>query len=372
MNSELKARIFLNHVRDLGPVRFHEITQAAGSAVRILEMKVKDLIELGVADARADFWAEQFRDPKIEKAFEDEWRRIESGEFRAISELDPDYPETLKELADRPPVLYVKGIWPVASALALGIVGTRHPTPYGICAAERFTLDFVRKGAITVSGLAAGIDTCVHRTTLKENGLTVAVLGHGFEYQYPSQNKDLFAEIAERGTLVTEFPFETGPDARHFPRRNRIISGLSRGVVVVEAGRRSGALITARYAAEQGRDVFVIPGSIYSQQSRGCHQLIKEGARLVETTDEVLADYGFTARATELATEPASEPAAPSLEGLSSAEIQVVKLLSSVPVSVDELGELSGVSIHRLAEVLLSLEIKGRIRAMPGQQYVSN
>lgn len=288
------------------------------------------------------------------------------GDFRAVSEKDDDYPEALKGIADRPPVLYVKGRWPLPGKGLIGIVGTRHATPYGLDVTARMTGELVRRRLITVSGLAAGVDACAHRTTLEEGGWTVAVLGHGLGYQYPKENVPLFAEIAARGTLVTEFSYDTKPASENFPRRNRIISGLSEGVLVVEAGQRSGASITARYAAEQGRDVFVVPGSIFNPQSVGCHRLIKEGARLVETAEEILETYGLAGGE---CMDPRPETAGD--DDLSQSEKDLMKLLSSIPFSVDELVELSGLPVDRLAEVLLSLEIKGRIQHLPGQRYAT-
>ncbi len=367
MNSEPNAWIFLNHVRELGPMRFHEMLQHVGSATQMLTMQAKDFVALGAAEGMAQYWVEQIHDARIQKAFDVEMEKIEKGEFRAICELDPQYPPSLKELADRPPVLYVKGIWPSPLGFSLGIVGTRQLTPYGQCVAERFTIDLVHKGVQTVSGLASGIDTIVHQMTLREQGYTVAVLGHGFKYQFPRQNSALFGIIAEKGTLITEFPFEAIPDARHFPRRNRIISGLSRGVLVVEAGEKSGARITARYAAEQGRDVFVTPGSIYSPQSRGCHTLIKEGATLVESAEDILAAYGYKNQEPTRTLDVTSESQSP----LSSVEKKLLELVSCIPVSADELAEMSGMPISRMADVLLSLELKGKIKGMPGQRYVT-
>jgi len=295
------------------------------------------------------------------------------GEIRKVMDTDADYPKALRELTDRPPVLYIKGRWPLPEGFSIGIVGTRRATPYGLEAAERFTLDLVSRGVMTVSGLAAGIDGCVHRTTLQEGGWTVAVLGHGLGHLFPKENKVLFDEIAKRGTLVTEFSYDTPPRASHFPQRNRIISGLSQGVLVIEAGHRSGALITARYAAEQGREVFVVPGSIYNPQSQGCHRLIKEGAKLVESMEDIFVEYGLNAVIPEcLSRPPLGTPMAVGNDSnLNPTEKELVKLFSSIPLSVDELVELSGMPVDRLAEVLLSLELKGRIQAMPGQRYVS-
>jgi len=285
-------------------------------------------------------------------------------DFRKVQCADADYPGPLRELADRPSVLYVKGRWPLPEgALKIGIVGARLATGYGREAAERLTVDLVRGGVMTISGLASGIDACAHRATLQETGWTVAVLGHGFGYQYPKENAALFEGIAKEGTLITEFPYDTPPLSHHFPQRNRIISGLSRGVVVVEAGERSGALITARCAAEQGRDVFALPGTIFSPQSRGCHRLIKEGARLVESAEEILEEYGLET--------PSFEPSLNEREPLSAQEQQVMQHLSRVPVSIDELVELSGHPVDRLAEVLLALELKGRIQSVPGQRYAT-
>ncbi len=299
-------------------------------------------------------------------------------DFRQVTEQDAQYPQALRELTDRPPVLYIKGRWPLPETGLIGIVGTRGASAYGLEATERLTIELVRQGIVTVSGLAAGIDACAHRTTLQEGGWTVAVLGHGFGYRYPKKNEPLFDEIAKKGTLVTEFPYDTPPQSCNFPQRNRIISGLSQGVLVVEAGHRSGASITARYAAEQGRDVFVVPGSIFSAQSRGCHHLIKEGAKLVETAQDILEEYSLSS--------PNASVGDPSLvsnnmmdsrlrgndSGLTPSEKELLKALSSTPLSVDELVEITHQPVDRLAEVLLSLELKGRIQAMPGQRYVAH
>jgi len=287
--------------------------------------------------------------------------------IRRVLVQDADYPQGLRELADPPPVLYIKGRWPLSQNLHIGVVGPRKATLYGLEVAKQFTADFVRRDIVTVSGLAAGVDACCHRVTLDEGGWTVAVLGHGFGHFFPKENIPLFEQIAERGTIVTEFEFDTKPEARHFPRRNRIISGLSKGVLVAEASFRSGALITARYAAEQGRDVFVAPGSIFSPLSRGCHRLIKEGAMLVECAQDILDEYGF-----EEHQAMSDVQKAPVLhEPLNTMEKELLELLSCIPVSVDELADVSGRAADQLAETLLSLELKGRIQAMPGQRYVT-
>jgi DNA processing protein len=307
------------------------------------------------------------------------------GGFRRVTVGEDEYPKPLRELADRPEVLYIKGRWPLReNDLKIGIVGARLASPYGLEAATRLTADLVRKGVVTVSGLAAGIDASAHRATLKERGWTVAVLGHGFGHLFPKENASLFGEIIKDGTLVTEFPYDTPPQPRYFPQRNRIISGLSQGVLVVEAGEHSGALITARCAAEQGRDVFVLPGNIFSPQSRGCHRLIKEGARLVETAQDILGEYGFTDPSPgqvavgdqyglPLRPEGVGAPttAGDDEKNLSKSEKVILKFLSLTPLSIDELLELSGMPVDRLAEGLLSFELKERILPLPGHRYVT-
>jgi len=288
-------------------------------------------------------------------------------EFRTVLEMDADYPESLRAINDRPPVLYVIGRWPLPKdRFRVGIVGSRLATPYGLEATERLTGDLVDAGVVTVSGLAAGVDAQAHRATLKKKGWTVAILGHGFGYQFPKENAPLFKEIAAEGTLVTEFEYDTPPLPAYFPQRNRIISGLSQGVLVVEAGEKSGALITARCAAEQGRDVFAVPGSLFSPLSRGCHRLIKEGAKLVETAQDMLVEY-VTSGNLSTPSPRYKEP----VEGFTPFENELIQWLSSAPLSMDELVELSGRRVDRLAEILLSLELKGRIRSLPGQRYVA-
>ena len=289
------------------------------------------------------------------------------GEIRKVTDADLDYPKVLREISVRPAVLYVRGRWPLPEdGLTLGVVGSRHATPYGREAAQSITAGLVRAGAVIVSGLAAGIDACSHRATLEQRGWTVAILGHGFGHLFPQENASLFDEIAEHGTLVTEFPYDAPPLAAHFPQRNRIISGLSQGVVVVEAGEHSGALITARCAAEQGRDVFAVPGSVFSPLSLGCHRLIKEGARLVEKAGDILMDYGVGGNS-----ETPPRRYKGKVEDLTAFEKEILQALSAAPLSVDELVELSRTPVDRLAEVLLSLELKERVRALPGQRYVA-
>jgi DNA processing protein len=286
--------------------------------------------------------------------------------IREVRDSDADYPDELHAIQDKPPVLFIKGKWPLPKgALRIGIVGARLATSYGKEMAARLARDLARRGILTVSGLALGIDASAHEATLEEGGWTVAVLGNGFGYCYPKANTGLYERIAKEGTLMTEFSYDTGPQSEHFPRRNRIISGLSQGVVVVEASERSGALITARFAATQGRDVFAVPGNVSSWQSRGANRLIKEGAKLVDCAEEICAEYEDALRVAPPLSQVESETRMPEPEG------KLLELLKSAPLSLDEIVELSGQSVDRLAGILLSLELKGRIHVMPGQRYVA-
>jgi DNA processing protein len=356
--------IFLNHIPELGPVRFHRLLQVARSAEAILRLSVAELQAAEVSEEVAQRWARAFQDLQVARTVEKELAWSAQGRFGIVTELDADYPAALRELIGRPPVLYYKGKWPLSQVRTLALVGTRRPSSYGIAVAQRLSADLVAQGVRTVSGLACGIDTCVHRSTLDAGGFTVAVLGCGLGQVFPRANVQLQKEIGERGLVVSEFPYEVEALAEHFPQRNRIISGLSEGVVVIEAGWHSGALITARFAAEQGRDVFAVPGSVFSPTSLGCHRLIREGAKLVETVSDVLEEMS----ADKLERSPLQgAPKRP--EGLNAIEEKVFAQLSEDPMTVDQIALSVDLSFEQLANALLSLELKGIIRNVPGQRY---
>lgn len=370
MEIERESWIFLNQIADLTPRWFQRLLKAAGSAASIREMTASTLRAAGVPEIAAERWAAAFRSTVVRRAFEAERERESKGLARVLTELDPGYPESLRELSDRPPVLYTKGMWPWPEQIRLAVVGTRHPSRYGLRAAHYLTTGFSEASISIISGLASGIDTEAHRAALATGGFTVAVLGHGLGHVYPNQNRKLFEQIGEEGALITEFPFDTAPHALHFPQRNRIIAGLVRGVVVVEAGRRSGALITARLAAEQGRDVFAVPGSIFEAASAGSHFLLKEGAKPVIEPGDILEEY-------DSHLEPAAGPEthANKRHGeknestLDSLERQVLNELKKGAVSLDELVASLALPIDQLAEALLSLELRSFIETRPGQRY---
>ncbi len=276
-----------------------------------------------------------------------------------VTLADAAYPPALLEIADPPTLLYVRGDPALLRQRGLAVVGSRNATPQGMQTAESFSRTLAGSGLAIVSGLALGIDAAAHRGALAAGGATVAVIGTGADRLYPARNRELALAIAERGAIVSEFPLGTPAIAANFPRRNRIISGLARGVLVVEAAPESGSLITARLAAEQGREVFAIPGSIHSPVARGCHKLIKQGAKLVETAQDILEEIGDF---------PASTASAP-VATVAPDDDAILGALGHDPCNLDDLAERTGLAADRLLGELLTLELAGLIAALPGNRY---
>lgn len=269
---------------------------------------------------------------------------------------DPDYPQFLREIADPPVLLYCKGRRELLGQPAISIVGSRNATPQGLRDAEAFAEALSNTGLTIVSGLALGIDAAAHRGGLRGAGSSIAVVGTGLDRIYPARNQALAHELAKSGLIVSEFPLGTRPLRGHFPRRNRIISGLSLGVLVMEAAPDSGSLITARLAAEQGREVFAIPGSIHSPLARGCHALIKQGAKLVESAQDVLEELAW-----QVTPPPTPQPQA--------ASDPVLNAMDPSPMTLDTLAERSGLTLDALSAKLLMLELEGHVAQLPGGRY---
>jgi len=281
-----------------------------------------------------------------------------------VTDADPQYPRPLREIADPPAVLFMRGQWRPQDAIAVAIVGTRHATQYGLRQAERLAASLARAGLTIVSGLARGVDAAAHRGALDAGGRTIAVLGSGVLNVYPPEHAALAEEVAARGALVSESPPRAEPLAGVFPQRNRIISGLSLGVIVVEAGDQSGALITARHAMEQGREVFAVPGRIEDRTARGCHRLIRDGARLVQSPDDVLEELG-----------PLVEPVArgdgqivhhPAELLLNELEQQVLAAIGSDSTSIDEVVAATGLTAAQVLATLSVLEMRRVVRRLSG------
>ncbi len=288
---------------------------------------------------------------------------------RTIALEDNRYPAWLRAIPDPPAVLYCDGLFEPKDRQAIAIVGSRQATPYGLRITETLARELSGAGFTIVSGLARGIDAAAHRAALEAGGRTIAVLGCGLDVNYPPEHARLREEIAASGAVLTELPAGTPPKPSHFPQRNRIISGLSLGVVVVEAAEDSGSLITARLALEQGREVFAVPGSIDAPLSRGPHGLLKQGAKLVETVDDIIEEL---LPQLDTAVAPKRRPGfskAAEIPNLSPDERLLLDQMTRDPLHLDELTERSGLTPAAVAGILLALELKALVRQLPGQRY---
>ncbi|MFC7294606.1 DNA-processing protein DprA [Marinobacter aromaticivorans] len=280
-----------------------------------------------------------------------------------VSWQHPDYPEALRHIHDAPLVLYTRGDRRLLSREQIGIIGSRNATVAGLDHARRFAAELSERGLLVTSGLALGVDGAAHAGALDAGHATVAVIGCGLDRIYPNQHRRLGERVIENGVMVSEYPPGTPARAAHFPQRNRIISGLGRGILVVEAGLKSGSLITARLALEQGREVFAIPGSIHSPVARGCHYLIKQGARLVDQVDDILEELGA---AWSLPVSTGGPSAASRVDALDSREIAVFEALGYDPQSTDALCLATGLPADQLVQSLLLLELEGLVSSAPG------
>jgi DNA processing protein len=285
-----------------------------------------------------------------------------------LTETDAAYPRTLRQIHDPPGVLFRRGTYLRQDELAIAIVGTRHATRYGLSQAEKLSAGLARVGFTIVSGLARGIDAAAHRGALEAGGRTVAVLGSGLLEVYPPEHESLARDVAASGCVLSEAPPRMMPLSGAFPQRNRLISGLSVGTIVVEAANRSGALITARHAYEQGREVFAVPGPIDSRLSHGCHALIKDGAKLVESIDDVLAELGPLAES--ITREDGSLVAQPAELLLNDVEQRVLQSIDCTPISLDDVAATSELPIHRVLSTVSVLEMRRLVRRVSGTQVI--
>ena len=290
--------------------------------------------------------------------------------YKIITLADSSYPPLLREIPDPPPFLYVSGRLD-GSPKNIAVVGSRNPTAYGISTTQKLCADLAAHGITIVSGMAVGIDTAAHRGALAGKGKTVAVLGSGFNKIYPSQNLSLFKRISQEGAVISEFALNTEPEAHHFPIRNRIISGMSMGTVVVEATRKSGSLITARLAADQNREVFAVPGSIQSFKSTGTHALIKQGAKLVENAQDVIEELVayMDMGPPDLHENRAHNHTAKRLTTLLPEELAVCNNLSPYPEHIDTIIRRTHIESGKLLSLLLQLELKGIVQQLPGKYF---
>ena len=359
--TDREAYIALNMMDNIGPVRVRAMVQALGSVEAIFSASCDELMQadgVGVEVAKGIVAQRTEIDPAREL------KRAESLGFRMMTPVDPDYPEPLKTLHGPPLALYVWGTLDAKDRHAVAIVGTRHATHYGLTVADRLGYQLARVGFAVVSGLARGIDTAGHRGALKGDGRTLAVIGSGLDSIYPPENAELAKQIAEHGAVLSEYPLGREPDRTTFPYRNRIVSGLSMGVVVVEAGLNSGALNTADHALEQGRSVFAVPGRIDSPSSKGVHRLLKNGARLVDDVDDILQEFEFLIPPEKK--KAAALDVRPNIQ-LSEDEQSVVRALWEGTMDVDSLARKAVLKMAAVNSLLIGLEMKRVVRMLPGR-----
>ena len=359
--TEREAYVALNMTGHIGPVGVRNLIDLLGSAEAVFSADAATLAQgrgIGRETARA------FVDSRARTEWTREMERAEREGVRLTTPADAEYPRTLLEIHDPPLALYVRGALRGNDRHALAIVGTRRPTIYGRECAERFAYRLAQVGYTIVSGLALGVDACAHEGALKARGRTWAVVGSALDCLYPPANRELAERIARNGAVISEFPFGRKPDRTTFPMRNRIVSGLTQGVLVVEAGFRSGALITARQALDQGRSVMAVPGRIDSPVSRGSHALLKQGARLVENIDDVLAEFEFLFPAAAMAAPPDRDLQ----PDLTAAERAAVKAVEDGAGTVDSLIRETGMAVGEISSLLISLEMKKMLRMLPGRR----
>ncbi len=356
--SDLRYWIGFNIVRGIGPKRLRALLSYFGDVERAWNAPADELRRAGL-DRRS---LQNLLAARSSVDLDEQLRRVERAAVRVLTWESDEYPPLLREISEPPPVLYVRGAFTAADAWAIAVVGTRRASVYGKEVTRRLTSALARSGITIVSGLARGIDGVAHRAALDAGGRTIAVLGCGIDHIYPPEHRSLAREIAARGVLVSDYPLGTPPEGRNFPPRNRIISGLSLGVLVTEAGRRSGALITADFAADQGRDVFAVPGSILAHGSVGTNNLIRDGAKPVLKPEDILEELNLTMvpeYTVARETLPADET-----------EAAILRHLSAEPLHVDELRQQVGLPIAQVTSTLALLELKGLVRAVGGMMYV--
>jgi len=303
---------------------------------------------------------------------EEEFKKCEKAEIKIVTYEDADYPEALRQIFSPPLVIYFKGEYKVEDHLALAIVGSRRPSIYGRITAEKLSKELARRNITVISGLARGIDTVAHQGSLKNRGRTIAVLGSGLGNIYPPENKRLASEISEKGLLVSEFPYNSPPFSGHFPRRNRLISGFSLGVIVVEAAAKSGALITANFALEQGKEVFAVPGKIDSPTSVGTHQLIQEGAKMVIDVNDILEEFKCRFPGEPFAVDIIEEKKKINISSLEDKIFSLIKEGTDGGVHIDKIIRDSQVDSGKVAGLLFNLELKGLIKQLSGKRFVTS
>ena len=346
----------LSKIEGLGSQTFCQLLKTFGSPSEIYRKKFKEL--RAVVSEKIALEIGQGVD---QIGLQDTLTWLAQANNHLVTLADPDYPKALLEIADPPPLLYAKGNLALLNKLSIAIVGSRNASVQGEKNAEAFAQGLAEHGLCIVSGLALGIDGAAHRGALKAKGDTIAVVGTGLDMVYPAQHRDLAHQIAKSGLIISEFPLGTLSKPQNFPRRNRLISGLSLGCLVVEANLKSGSQITARLSAEQGREVFAIPGSIHSPLAKGCHQLIKQGAKLVDSLQDIVEELNLS----KAVSAPVAEENSPTNQD----QQMLLDAMAYDAISIETLVQLTGLTVSTLSSMLTLLELEGRITGLAGGQY---
>jgi DNA processing protein len=362
--------LVLKSVPGIGNLMFNRLVADIGSPAAVLQASAHRLSRVSGMTPRLVRAIRGYRCP--DWVYMEIERSVKKG-FRIITQSSSDYPALLLHIPDPPPLLYSYGTM-AGNQCHIAMVGSRKATAYGKINAKSLAGALAAKGIAVVSGMARGIDTAAHIGALESGGRTVAVLGSGLECVYPSENMKLYHRIAESGAVISEFPLDAKPDPHHFPQRNRIISGMALGTVVVEAAERSGSLITARLAADQGREVFAVPGSIHATTAAGTHNLIRQGAKLVESAEDIIEEIAPQITVSpegpmgpEGATAPC--PEAPQANSLTDREARLLEAIGPYPIHIDELARRCNQDIGSLNAILLQLELKGAVVQEPGKFF---
>lgn len=363
-----EALVALNMIEHVGPVRVRQLLEHFGEAPKILSASKQQLLHVrGIGEETAESivtW-----EKSVDLAAE--LKRIADSGCEIVIQSDPHYPELLREIYDPPIVLYSKGKLLAKDKNSVAMVGSRMTTHYGIEVARKLAYQLAYVGVTVVSGGARGIDTAAHQGALSGKGRTICVLGTGINIVFPPENNELFERIAANGAVISQYPFNRKADKQSFAIRNRIVAGITLGTVVVEANLTSGALITANFATEYGRQVFAVPGRIDSPRSKGCHELIKKGAKLCEGAEDILSEFEYLFPASNRPPAPNETGVLPALE-LSDNEQKVFNTLDSEELSIDEVIRKAGLPSSAVSVALLSLEMKRLVKQLPGKLFVRN
>lgn len=377
LGEDIKYIYFLTSVENLGNIRINNLLKKFKTPKEIFNAELRELTSVsGISSSiAAAILKTANKIYELEKSFDKLLEICVKKGINIISILDNEYPENLKYIYDPPVLLYYKGVLTRDDEFSLGIVGTRFPTEYGKNICYKITSDLAEMGIPIVSGMARGIDTIAHKTALEKNCQTYAIFGSGVDVIYPMENKKLYEKIVESGAVISEFPPGTKPDKMNFPVRNRLITGISLGTLIVETGTKGGSLITARCASDQNREIFAIPGSVYSKKSEGTNDLIKKGfAKLVTSSSDIVEDLEpklkYFKKFKERVGKTNSTKVLNKEIELNIFEKKIFDVINTEPIHIDKISELTSLSISDCLVNLLSLEFKGLIRQIPGKNFI--